>query len=234
VRGGFASGPTARIIPAMAGSRRGGGPPDLKGTLGTLLRTTLHQVGVVKDAVLEQAQSQRRVLDGALLDRRRREALAALGEAVYRRALAGDLGDLEDDRDIASRLDQVAELDRRLEEAGDRDPGEAVSSAQWAAAPERQRFHRADPEREMRVWRPSLDDLDDDGGGDDRPTPPSGARAARAAAGSADEPGGRRRRRGRPEGERGGGIAFVTDPVDPDDDLEAYMHPDDVPGGEDK
>lgn len=218
----------------MAGSRRGGGPPDIKGTLGTLLRTTLHQVGVVKDAVLEQAQSQRRVIDGALLERRRREALAGLGEAVYQRAMAGALADLEDDRDIAAHLDEVAELDRRIDEAGERGgAGEAVSSAQWAAGPGRQRFHRADPEREVRVWRPSLDDLEGDG--DQRPTPPSGSRSVRArAAQAADQPGPRRRRRGGPEGERRGGIAFVTDPVDPDDDLEAYMHPDDVTGGEDK
>jgi hypothetical protein len=215
----------------MAGSRRGGGPPDIKGTLGTLLRTTLHQVGVVKDAVLEQAQSQRRVIDGALLERRRRDALAALGEAVYQRAVAGELAGLEDDRDLAAHLDEIAELDRRIDEAGD-GAGNAVSSAQWAAGPGRQRFHRPNPDREVRVWRPSLDDLDDDGtvSSGARPGPP----AARAEAVPADEPTGRRRRRDRDPGGRRGGIAFVTDPVEPDDDLEAYMHPDDVTTGEDK
>lgn len=201
----------------MAGSRRGGGPPDIKGTLGTLLRTTLHQVGVVKDAVLEQAQTQRSWLDGALLDRRRREALAALGEAIYRRAGTGELGELEDDRDIAARIGEVAELDRRLEEASERG-GEAVSSGQWAAAPERQRFHRAGPEREVRVWRP----VDPD------------QQATEAEPEPAGEPAGRRRRRDRPSGERRGGISFVTDPIEPDEDLEAYMHPDDVSSGEEK
>src|SRR6185312_17297286 len=60
----------------MARQRRGGfRPPELRGTLGTLLRTTLAQAGGL-------AREGRARLDDALAGRKRNEALAELGEIV--------------------------------------------------------------------------------------------------------------------------------------------------------
>src|SRR5262249_13923854 len=59
----------------MASKRRGGfRPPELRGTLGTLLRTT---TGVVRDALERGAREGRARLDSARASRRRHDALAA-------------------------------------------------------------------------------------------------------------------------------------------------------------
>src|SRR5215813_2242983 len=64
----------------MASKRRGGfGPPELRGTLGTLLRTT---TGVVRDAIERGAREGRARLDDARANRRRHDALADLGSLV--------------------------------------------------------------------------------------------------------------------------------------------------------
>ncbi len=68
----------------MARQRRGGGlrPPELRGTLGTLLRTTLAQAGVVRDAIERGAREGRSRLDDLRSNRRRHDALAELGDLV--------------------------------------------------------------------------------------------------------------------------------------------------------
>lgn len=99
----------------MASSRRGGRgglqAPELRGTLGTLLKTTLAQAGVVRDVLERGAREGRTRLDEALLNRRRTDALAKLGEIVLGLIRRGevDVEELPEIRNVLARLD---ELDR--------------------------------------------------------------------------------------------------------------------------
>src|SRR3990170_8292957 len=110
---------------------------DLRGTLGSLIRSTIDQVGAVREAVERGARNQRVWIDGALLQRKYREALAELGEAVYELAAAGELGDLADHPELASRLDEIQAIDERLTDAEDRvreAPAAARDTAERLAA----------------------------------------------------------------------------------------------------
>src|SRR3954470_13628656 len=91
----------------MATKRRGGfGPPELRGTLGMLLRTT---TGVVRDALERGAREGRARLDSARASRRRHDALADLGELVLDLIRRGeiDLGELPEARDLVRELDDL-------------------------------------------------------------------------------------------------------------------------------
>lgn len=198
----------------MSQKRRGGGgfrPPELRGTLGTLLRTTLHQAGVVRDAAREALGQGRARLDDALSNRRRTDALAELGELVLDLIRRGeiDLGELPEARDLVRRLDDLdastddhdlpdeiatppsrQRFDTRTRDADD---GTVASGARWAPP-------KATRPAGERVWRPPVEDHDAE--------PP--AAPARTPAPAA----------------RKGGISFEPDD---DSDLAEYMHPDDVP-----
>src|SRR5215211_7851114 len=96
----------------MARQRRGGGgfrPPEIKGTLGTLIRTTLEQASVVRDAIAHSAREGRSRLDEARSHRRRKDALAELGELVLDLIRRGeiDLGELPEARDLVRLLDDL-------------------------------------------------------------------------------------------------------------------------------
>ncbi|HWO20653.1 MAG TPA: hypothetical protein VNO30_17920 [Kofleriaceae bacterium] len=141
----------------MARQRRGGfRPPELRGTLGTLLRTTLEQAGVVRDAISRGARSR---FDEARSHRRRQDALASLGELVLELIRRGeiDLAELPEARDIIQLLDD-------LDAAAPSDPDDRI-----AQPPTRGRFDARPPAR------PRHDDDRDDGydrgrrraGGDD-------------------------------------------------------------------
>lgn len=205
-------------------SGRWGGPPDVKGTLGTLLRTTLYQVSAVKDAALREAKNRRGWLDTAVLQRRRKEALASLGEAMLQLSRAGALGELAEVPEVQQALADVDELDAQILEAEERaaEAGGAVSAfAAGATAPA-----RGEP---MRVWRPVLDD-------DERDTDADGDDAAPARPSRRTPPPDRARRRAV---RSGGGISFVDEAprpgdLDSDDDLAEYMHEDDVPGPDER
>ena len=87
----------------MASKRRGGfRPPELRGTLGTLLRTT---TGVVRDA-FEQGRAR---LDSARASRRRHDALADLGELVLDLIRRGEIdhAELPEARDLIRELDEL-------------------------------------------------------------------------------------------------------------------------------
>ena len=231
---------------------RSGGALDIQGTLGTLLRTTLHQMGVVKDAVERQARSSLEQLDTAKLQRRRREALARLGEVVWDLAVNGELGELGERGEVAALLDEIEALEASAEEAAGPDEG-TVSSAEWKPPARGQAKGRRHHET-MRVWRPNLDDHastpdsdasagaapdDDDAPAEHAAAPgrpearsenrPEAKSEARPDA-KAEEPAQRGRGR-RPAGRddrRTGGIAFMEDgPAE--DDLADYMNDDDVP-----
>src|SRR5215470_9516376 len=95
----------------MASKRRGGfRPPELRGTLGTLLRTT---TGVVRDALERGAREGRARLDDVRLSRRRQDALADLGELVLSLIRRGEIDRLLDDFD-ADPADDPAPEPRRL------------------------------------------------------------------------------------------------------------------------
>lgn len=204
----------------------GGG--EIRGTLGTLLRTTLAQAGAVKDALERGAREGRARLDDARLGRRHEEALAQLGAAVLEHVRRGDLADLEEIREIADAIAAVEEVEARLD---DRDePAPPPPSRRRAAVAPARRDDRADgtvssgswapprPAASAKVWRPTAPREHD------QVEPPSNAHID-----DAPEPGARFREDRRP---RGGGITFARHDEsgpDPDDDLAEYMNPDDVP-----
>lgn len=116
----------------MASTRRGGRwglqTTELRGTLSTLLQTTLAQAGVVRDVIERGAREGRSRLDGALASRRRADALATLGEIVLDLIRRGeiDVDQLPEVRDVLARLD---DLDRGAETS--------PTSERPAAAPQR-------------------------------------------------------------------------------------------------
>src|SRR5215510_2055953 len=90
----------------MPSKRRGGfGPPELRGTLGTLLRTT---TGVVRDALERGAREGRARLDDARASRRRNDTLAELGSLVLDLIRRGeiDLAELPEARDLVRLLNE--------------------------------------------------------------------------------------------------------------------------------
>lgn len=226
---------------------QGGGALDIQGTLGTLLRSTLHQVGVVRDVVERQARSSLANLDHAMLQRKRRDTLARLGELAYEMIRDHRAGMMTGHPEVGELIAEVEEIDERLQEWPQPEPGmrsrsrrgapasadDTVSSADWRPPVSRA---AVDEGARQRVWRPEIPPDDEE------PEPaaagsrqdatfsgraPDTAEAARTEPEAATTPRARRRSRRR---ETGGGIAFVSDAaVMEDDDLAEYMHEDDVP-----
>ena len=188
----------------MARQRRGGGfrPPELRGTLGTLLNTALQQAGVVRDAArdaLERgAREGRSRLEDARANRRRHDALAELGELVLDLIRRGeiDLAELPEAKALVRRLDEI-------------DDDSDEPEPEVARAPSRTRF----------------DDREDGTVSSSRWSPPKRATPARVWRPTAEPEAPAPTRRAMPRNPHNkGGIAFEDD-----DDLTDYMHPDDVP-----
>ena len=207
----------------MASKRRGGfRPPELRGTLGTLLRTT---TGVVRDAIERGAREGRARLDDVRANRRRQDALAELGELVLDLIRRGeiDLGELPEARDLVRHLDEldageepepepVEQRPRIRRRFDDRDAEDGTVSAlrnSRPTVPDRPAVRtkgatsqfvptpsRA-PTKPLKAWRPPRPD--EDSIGPDIPALP------------------------KRDPHRKGGITFE------DEDLGDYMHPDDVP-----
>lgn len=206
----------------MASKRRGGGfrPPELRGTLGTLLRTT---TGVVRDAIERGAREGRARLDDVRANRRRHDALADLGEVVLDLIRRGeiDLSELPEARDLVRQLDELdaeeseevepprPRIRRRFDDRDTTDDGtvsamrntkptvpDRPARAKNATTPYVPTPSRA-PTKPLKVWRPPRDE---DSLGPDIPALP------------------------KRDPHRKGGISF-----DSDADLADYMHPDDVP-----
>jgi len=226
----------------MASKRRGGfRAPELRGTLGTLLRTT---TGVVRDALERGAREGRARLDDVRANRRRQDALADLGELVLDLIRRGeiDLAELPEARDLVRQLDEL-----------DNDPAEEPE-------PPRTLSRRRFDDRAARDDRATRDAPADratrasaDGDGtvasgaamrSTRPTTPGRPKPAEPAPPRAPAPIKPRETGLRQEiddvptladmpaakrtllprnPQRKGGISFD------DDDLDEYMHPDDVP-----
>jgi hypothetical protein len=214
----------------MAKQRRTGGSgfrtPELRGTLGTLVRTTLQQAGALRDAIERGAREGRSRLDEARSARRRTEALAELGEIVLDliRRDEIDLSELPEAADLVRFLD---ELDADAHSDHDDDDDER----RYAKPAARSRFDTRRPSRP-----PPIETDADDGTvsaigtnppARARPRPPQqpAARVWRPPADEEDQP-----KASSPpsrDPNRKGGIRFDTD--DDDCDLADYMHPDDVP-----
>jgi len=211
----------------MARQRRSGfRPPELRGKLGTLLRTA---VPAVRDVLERGAREGRARLDDALSGRRRSDALAELGEIVLDLIRRGeiDVAELPEVADIVNHLDTLdaesapAPAPRSLTrkrfddrggppatERGKRaratpDDDGTVSSRAWS--PSSKAAAAATP----KVWRPTPVDT----GHDDEVTARERPRAAPIPS---------------PKPAKKGGISFE------DDDLADYMHPDDVPPKDDE
>lgn len=195
---------------------RGGGPPDIKGTLGTLLRTTLNQMAALRDAVERGARTQRGWLDSALLSRQRKDVLASLGEVVYQLAVSGELGDLDEFPEVGRLIYDLEDIDAQIEQTeteltrrtGRRSPREV-----WGRPPRDQE----DP-GEYRVWRPVDPDAE---------SAPEASNPESPVKNQAKRRGGRRRA----SRSSGGGIQFVEDgasQADEEAELAEYMHEDDV------
>ncbi|MCX5742578.1 MAG: hypothetical protein NT062_08785 [Proteobacteria bacterium] len=94
----------------MARQRRGGfKPPELKGTLGSLLRTTIQQAGVVRDVLARGVSEGRARIDDTRANRRRQDALAELGEIVLELVRRGEIDptELPEVHDVLHTLDEL-------------------------------------------------------------------------------------------------------------------------------
>lgn len=150
----------------MASKRRGGGfrPPELRGTLGTLLRTT---TGVVRDALERGARSGRARLDDARASRRRHDALADLGEIVLDLIRRGeiDLAELPEARDLIRELDELDTSDADGPDADDLP--RTASRRRFDDRPTRAELPRAELPRDRRPTAPDgRRGFDDDRRGD--------------------------------------------------------------------
>ena len=164
-------------------------------------------------------------LDDALIDRRRTEALAELGDAVLSLIKRGRLEELADIPEIADAIAAIDDLDAR----GTRRDRDDEPGRDWVAPESRRRFDRR------------RDESDDDGTVSSRDwRPPRSARPAeRVWRPTADEPADtpwqpveKKPAAKRAEPPRRGGITFPAaddDAAGDEDDLASYMHPDDVP-----
>jgi hypothetical protein len=192
----------------MSRSGRRGVPPELKGTLGTLLRTTINQLGAFTDVARRSALTQKQRLDTALLERRRREALADLGEVLYQLLKSGEI-ELDELPELVQAAEEIEELERRIAEAEAESTSRTrrpvrIARTERGSAPARSRepdpAARARDSRATtpeRIWRPA----------DLKPKSP------------------------RPAKDGGGGITFVEDDEPAAEDLEEFMNDADVPAG---
>lgn len=204
----------------MARQRRGGfRPPELRGTLGTLLRTA---VPAVREVLERGAREGRARLDDALSGRRRGDALSELGEIVLDLIRRGEI----DVAELPEVADVVAHLDELDAEAEPPPPTPRTLSRRRfddrpAQAPPTERGRkRPQPEAEgtvsSRAWSPPS-----------RSAAPAHAwRPPAADIRPADELDAPERPKANPA--KKGGISFD------DDDLPDYMHPDDVPAKDDE
>jgi hypothetical protein len=222
----------------MARQRRGGGfkPPELRGTLGTLLRTAAAQVGPLREALTDAARAR---LDDARARYERYEesrstpstsastrstrrrpagserdaALAELGEIVLDLIRRGeiDLGELPEVADVVGHLDDLdAAADEDLHDEPPRSSGSRSRHARDASddgTVSSRTWARPTAKPAPRVWRPPVETTEPD------QSPPVSAPASA-------------RHRNPANPLKKGGISFDEDD---DSDLAEYMHPDDVP-----
>ncbi|HEY0254196.1 MAG TPA: hypothetical protein VGC41_21855 [Kofleriaceae bacterium] len=119
---------------------RSGFKPELRGTLGTLIRTAVSQAG-------DLAREGRARLDDALAGRRRTEALAELGEIVLDLIRNGEI-----------ELDQIPEARTIVHKLERMDEGEGADD-EVAYPRNRERFDRREADDgtvSAKVWKPPV------------------------------------------------------------------------------
>lgn len=214
-------------------------PPDLKGTLGTLLRTTINQVGAMTDVARRQARSQKQRFDTALLDRRRHDALADLGEILYELATSGEI-ELDELPELARAVQEVDDIDRRIAEAEEANaaPRRPVRLRPTGSSGVRRSGDRDAARGRERVWRPVPPPGDEPTGaggrgesrGERKIEPEIESETEIETEFASDPAPPRRAAPGPRRGAGAGGIVFVDDEGSADDDpLQAYMNEEDVP-----
>jgi hypothetical protein len=87
------------------------GPGEITSQLGSFLRTTWKQLDPVKDFVVQKSGEARREIDLALVRRKRKQAMAELGEATFKLVEAGriDDGEFPELSDALARLSEIEE-----------------------------------------------------------------------------------------------------------------------------
>jgi len=236
----------------MARQRRGGfKPPELRGTLGTLLRSAAEQAGVVRDALERGLGEGKARLDDVRANRRRQDALVELGEIVLDLIRRGEIDptELPEVHEVLHTLDD-------LDGEGDSHPHDHHhdhDDERVAIPPSRSRFDDRGPSRTERARNPANVTIPgsmrrrpaDDG------TVSSSVGSGRHASPTRMDPSASQQRIWRPSPvdmpardappdsttvappfrkpgsgplTRKPGISFEDD-----DDLAEYMHPDDVP-----
>jgi hypothetical protein len=91
-----------------------GGPPDIKQQIGSFLNSAWQQLEGVREAVTQRTKAGRMQIDVALLKRKRKDALAALGEVVARLARSGRI-DEEDFPELSGPLATLESVDDKIE-----------------------------------------------------------------------------------------------------------------------
>jgi cobalamin biosynthesis protein CobT len=98
-------------------AKRGGGSgSDLKSQLGSFFRSTLQQLDTVREVVTQKSKAGRLQIDLALLRRKRKAALADLGEVVAKLCAEGRL-DEDEFPELGSPLARVESLDEQIDSA---------------------------------------------------------------------------------------------------------------------
>ncbi len=192
--------------------------------------------------VEQQTRGRGGLLDQALTQRRRKEAMASLGESMYSYLQEGS-PEAEAIALVPEIAMAIANVDSLEDEEYGYDPegfsdGEFVPGSDHSFVPAPNQSREAvssanyrppaatQSSKEFRVWRPVIPPDDDTSEPNDEPvvSPLSAA---------SDKDTRSRIPRKTAQRKRGGGIHFVDEPprpgeVDSDDDLESYMHDDDV------
>jgi hypothetical protein len=108
------------------------GPGNLKGTLGSLFRTTLQQAGSFRQVLEREARSTRSWIEATRQARRKKDLLAELGLITYELAVRGELGDLAEYPELSMYVQQLD----ALEEGKSAAPSQETSASEEAAPPD--------------------------------------------------------------------------------------------------
>jgi hypothetical protein len=129
---------------------------DLRRQLGALMRSALQQLDAVREVVVQRTKVGRIQLDVAMLRRKRRDALAELGEVVARLAAAGRLGE-DEHPELGGPLSALEAIDEHIAAEEERARRVAEGHAGDGHAPARDGDHDEDADDEARGPKDILD-----------------------------------------------------------------------------
>lgn len=95
------------------------------------MRGALEQVGVVKDAAMRQAMNSRARFDEVMLQRKRREIFAELGEVVHQLVVQGALGEVAHHPELAEIIGDLDDIAAQLDMVHSGGSGFASGPARW-------------------------------------------------------------------------------------------------------